>query len=107
MPIKRGMPGFRDNPTPVAYEEVTGITNGAAKAFAAIPDKFDFAWIEVERGEIRIRLDGPAPTVTVGHLLEPGQSDVFGAKEVRGLQAIATTASNATLRATYYRELVA
>lgn len=107
MPLKRGMPGLRDNPTPLSYEEVTGITNGAAVPFAAMPTNFDFAWLEVEGGPIRIRMDGTAPTTSVGHLLDPGQSDIFGAKEVRGMQAIATTAQNATLRATYYRELVA
>jgi hypothetical protein len=43
----------------------------------------------------------------VGHLLDPGQSDWFNAREVRGMKAIATGAQNATMRATYYRELVA
>lgn len=104
MPLKRGLVP-RDNPTAISFEELP-VTNAAAVPFASIPDNFDFAWIEVESATVRIRVDRVAPTTTVGHFLVPGQSDVFGMVEVRDMLAIAV-AGNATLRATYYRELVA
>ena len=62
-----------------------------------------FGWIEVETAPIRIRVDGGAPTTGVGHLYNPGQTDVLNEVELRALQAVRATGVTGLLRVTYYR----
>lgn len=61
----------------------------------------DQAFITVETGQIRFRMDGQAPTTTNGHILNPGDSITLNNKEqLTQFQAI-TTGSNATIQVSY------
>lgn len=101
MPLKGARPS---DGQPFAYEEIAP-TNGGAVPFTG-PNgalaNFDFAWLECETANIRIRVDGGAPTTTSGHLYNPGTGDVMTFQEMKTLLAIATAATG-LLRATYYR----
>ena len=105
MPSK-GIRASRDGATPFAFEELT--VSGAVIPLAQLPGLGEGVlvggWIEVESQPIRIRVDSGAPTSSVGHLYNPGQSDYLNAQELRALRAIRTTASDGLLRVTYYRD---
>ena len=70
--------------------------NAAANTFA------NYAMIQVETYPVRFRLDGTAPTASVGHLLNPGDLlELESESEIRGFHAISSTGSSATLRVHY------
>ena len=102
MPLKGWHP---PDVRPFDHEELA-VTNAGAVPLAGPQgalQRFDFAWIEIEGGPVRMWYDGTAPTTTVGHFWIPGQSDILTFLEVAQLLVIATTAVAATVRATYYR----
>src|SRR5512133_163434 len=62
------------------------------------------ALITVEGQAIRFRLDGTAPTASVGHQLNPGDSlQLEGYDAIARFLAIRVDAADATLRVTYFR----
>jgi hypothetical protein len=61
------------------------------------------ALLTVETNPMRFTLDGTAPTTTVGHLLNPGDSLVVsGIGNLKRFKAIRTGAASATVAVTYY-----
>lgn len=102
MPLKGWHP---PDVRPFAYEELT-VTNASAIQLVG-PNgslaRFDFAWVELATANVRMRLDGTAPTTTVGHQWTPGMSDLLTFLEVQNLRVIAEGA-DALLRVTYYRQ---
>lgn len=60
------------------------------------------AFITIETAPIRVRLDGTAPTATVGHLLNAGDSlELDTASNIANFKAIRTTAVSAIIDCTY------
>lgn len=60
-------------------------------------------FITVEAQPVRFRLDGTAPTSSVGHLLSAGDTIFLtGAKTLRDFKVIRSGASDATLHVTYF-----
>jgi hypothetical protein len=99
----KGLRSERDSGVPVGFQALTVSTNAVALTIPA--GMVTYAWIEVQDQPIRVRVDGTAPTATVGHYYVPGQTDVLNEQELRRLQAIRDTAagSDATLLITYYK----
>lgn len=62
------------------------------------------ALLTLETAQIRWTVDGTAPTTTVGHLLEPGDSLVVqGYAALRAFKAIRTGGTSGTLKVTPFR----
>lgn len=60
--------------------------------------------ITVETAQCRYRLDGTAPTSTVGHILNPMDSLVLeGYSQLNNFKSIRTGATSATIQVTYLR----
>ncbi len=83
----------------IDFESLT-ISSTAVSITATVIDQHpDDALITVEAASVRFRIDGTAPTATVGHILGPG--DVLklrGMGELGNFQAIRRDGSDATLR---------
>ena len=83
----------------IDFETLT-ISTAAVSITAGIIDQHhDDALITVETAAVRFRIDGTAPTATVGHIL--GVGDVLrlrGMGEIGKFQAIRRDASDATLQ---------
>lgn len=61
------------------------------------------AFMTNETGQIRYRVDGAAPTPTVGHLVNVGDVIVLDSSgQIANFRAIAATATAATLQVTYF-----
>ncbi len=90
---------------PVATDfEALAITNAVAVALteAKIANKVK-AMITVETAEIRWRIDGTAPTTTVGHMGAKGDIIMLtNATDIGHFKAIATSATAASLSITYF-----
>lgn len=93
----------------IGYEDITvsstalGFTTGTA-----FPDgktaRADLAVVTCETDAVRYRLDGVAPTATVGHkLAADGSLTIYGERNLKAAQFIRVTL-DATLRVTYYRQ---
>lgn len=62
------------------------------------------AFLTFETAQCRVRLDGTAPTSTVGHLYNPTQSLLLeGYAQLNNFKAIRTGATSATIQVTYLR----
>lgn len=73
---------------------------------ASIAEAYNYALITVETDAVRFWLDGSAPTASVGHLLNVGDSVLLeGRAEVDRFRVIRVTA-DATLRVSYANEAV-
>lgn len=85
---------------------VSDTASGLTKTYFIPPDGYNNkALITCEGANIRFRLDGTAPTTTVGHILNNGDSlEVKGKDLLNQFKAIRDDATNATLRVTYYQE---
>ena len=60
--------------------------------------------IFVEDAQIRFRMDGTAPTATVGEILNPfDRLTIYNALDARNFRAIRTGGTSATLRVRYKR----
>lgn len=60
--------------------------------------------ITVETARFRYRLDGTAPTSTVGHLISPNASLVLeGYSQLNNFKGIRTTATSSKIQVTYLR----
>ncbi|MEK9722021.1 MAG: hypothetical protein VW405_00875 [Rhodospirillaceae bacterium] len=62
------------------------------------------ALLTLEAGQIRWRADGTAPTATVGHLVEIGDSlTLLGAETITKFRGIRTGGTSGTLSVSYQR----
>ena len=91
-------------PTPVgpsyaAFESVTVSSTAVSLPMAKLG--FDNALITVETDQVRFRLDAIAPTSSVGHLLDAGDTLILNsADQIVKIRFIRVT-SDATLRVSY------
>ena len=83
----------------IDFESLSISTVAVAITAGNIDQHHDDALITVETAAVRFRIDGTAPTATVGHVLEAG--DVLtlrGIGEIGKFQAIRRDGTDATLR---------
>ena len=83
----------------IDFESLTISTVAVSITATNIDQHHDDALITVETAAVRFRIDGTAPTATVGHVLEVG--DVLtlrGIGEIGKFQAIRRDGTDATLR---------
>ena len=91
---------------PFGYEDITVAATSKALT-AATYSNGDYARIKVEGGAVRFRLDGGAPTASVGEALEIGAVlELFGTREISQARFIRRDATSATLRVHYATSLV-
>ncbi len=86
--------------------ETLAPTSGAAIGFSAAKLTTSVAGVfcTLETGQLRFRMDGTAPTTSVGHLLEVGQSfTIYNRAALTNIQFIATS-TTAALQVTYLTE---
>jgi hypothetical protein len=97
----KGLRGERDAGTPIGFLPLTVST--VAVGLTNIPNMATFAFIEVQAAPIMVRFDGPDPTATIGHIYNPGQTDVWNEREMRAAKAIRQVGVDGTLVVTYYK----
>ena len=73
----------------------------AAAGLGTIPAGARWALIEVEGQPVRWRADGENPTVTVGHVLNPGDVLPYSGSDLTKFKAI-ETAAGAKLNVSFY-----
>ena len=84
-----------------AFESVT-VSDTSGELTDATKLNATFALITVESAAIRFRLDGTAPTATVGHVLEAGDSLFLdSAEQITKVQFIRRDGVSATIRVSY------
>ena len=82
------------------FESIT-VSSASLPLTAAEADAFDHAVITVETDSVRFRMDGNAPTASVGHKLDPGDTLVLdGRMELDKARFIRVT-TDATIRVSY------
>ncbi len=83
----------------IDFESLTISTVAVSITAGNIDQHHDDALITVETAAVRFRIDGTAPTATVGHVLEAGDVlELRGMGEIGKFQAIRRDGSDATLR---------
>jgi hypothetical protein len=108
---KDGTPIDETNPFPVAvsgsnagnYEAITvdGTAGGKALTTATVRVNTK-AFITLENAQIRFTIDGTAPTITVGHLFNPGDIlKLDSAADLASFRAIRTGATSGIIQCTY------
>ena len=86
---------------PSAFESVT-VDDTADILTAATYGTSKRALLTVETAQIRFRLDGTAPTSSVGHIANAGDQIVLASNgDIANFKAIRTTSTSATLRCSY------
>ena len=84
-----------------AFESVT-VDDTADILTAATYGTSKRALLTVETAQIRFRLDGTAPTSSVGHIANAGDQIVLASNgDIANFKAIRTTSTSATLRCSY------
>ncbi len=85
-----------------AYESLTVSSTAVSFTAATIPQLADYALVTVESGAVRFRLDGTAPTATVGHELEDGDVlELNQRHELVNAKFIRRDGTDATLRCSF------
>ncbi len=83
----------------IDFESLTISTSAVSITAGIIDQHHDDALITVETAVVRFRIDGTAPTATVGHVLEVGDVlELRGMGEISKFQAIRRDGVDATLR---------
>ncbi len=83
----------------IDFETLTISSTAVAITAGNIDQHHDDALITVETAAVRFRIDGTAPTATVGHILEVGAVlELRGMGEIGKFQAIRRDGSDATLQ---------
>ena len=83
----------------IDFESLTISSTAVAITATIIDQHHDDALITVEAAAVRFRIDGTAPTATVGHVLEVGDVlELRGMGEIGKFQAIRRDGADATLR---------
>ena len=78
-------------------------TAGGVALTTSYVDNSSMCFMTLETGQIRWTIDGTAPTTTVGHLLEIGQTLTFNSRQqCRGFRAIRTGTTSGALKVTYW-----
>src|SRR5438094_631032 len=86
-----------------AFEQVS-VTNVSVGLTAATLANAKMATVNVEAAQIRYRVDGTAPTATVGAILEAGDElIVWGTMDINAIRFIRTGGVSATLNVHYSR----
>ena len=84
----------------LGFVQLTSFSSAAG--LGSIPTGAVWALIEVEGQPVRWRADGTNPTVTVGHLLNPGDTLPYNGSDLTKWKAIETS-SGAKLNVSFYR----
>lgn len=83
------------------YEAIT-VAGTAVGLTASEISGHDLAFISLESGQIRFRLDGIEPTASEGHILEIGDVlELVGSDVLANFKAIRTGSDSGTLRCSY------
>ena len=82
----------------INFETLTVSTTAVAITATIIDQQHDNALITCEAASVRFRLDGTAPTATVGHVLDPGDILELRGCELGKFQAIRRDGTDATLQ---------
>ena len=83
----------------INFETITVSTVAKTITATLIDQQHDNALITCEAASVRFRLDGTAPTATVGHVLDPGDVlELCGMGELGKFQAIRRDGADATLQ---------
>lgn len=94
-----------DYKTPGAYEKITVDTSIGLTAASIAVGRDSMALIGVETDQIRIRVDGSAPTSAEGVLLEAGDKvTLYGNEALNNLRMIKVT-NNASVKVQYFHEM--
>jgi len=90
--------------SPYAFEQVTVDNTAGGKGLtAATYDASKRAVITVETAQIRYRADGGAPTTTVGHIADIGDTiELESASEIANFKAIRTGANSGLISVSYF-----
>jgi len=80
------------------FEMLTVAGTAVGLSAGTIDDQPNYAFITVETAQIRFRIDGTAPTSTVGHIADPGDIIEIWDDELFKFQAIRTGGASATLQ---------
>jgi hypothetical protein len=80
------------------FESVTVSTTAIGITATLTDNQENFALITCEGATVRFRLDGTAPTASVGHELLPGDVLGLNGSELTAFLAIRRDGSDATLR---------
>ena len=84
-----------------SYEKLA-VTPSSAAGFASLPKTATYAFLSVEDDDIRVRIDGTAPTASEGIFLGTGDSfEIYGLAALTNFKAIATDTGNASLKINY------
>lgn len=86
-----------------AYEAVTvdNTSGGKALTEATYTSYAKLAVCTLETAEVRYKIDGSAPTTTVGHPLEPLQSIILYGDQINKFRAIRTGSTSGSLKCSY------
>jgi hypothetical protein len=89
---------------PIAFESLTiDNTVGGVPLTPSVYGDAIYAKLSVETASIRIRVDGGAPTSTLGHLLAIDDIvELANAYEIANFRAIRTDSTSATIMITYF-----
>jgi hypothetical protein len=87
------------------FEQITIDATAGGKALTATTyDNATKALITVETAQIRFRVDGEAPTETVGHIADIGDKiELDSAEDIANFHAIRAGATSAVISVTYSR----
>lgn len=90
---------------PSAYEAITVSTVAIGFTAALIRGSVVGAFVTLETGQVRFRMDGVDPSSTTGHLLEIGQSLTLKSRAaVEKIKFIKTGDISGALKVTYLNE---
>jgi hypothetical protein len=78
------------------------LTVAGSAATLTVPSEVNYAVMSVETGAMRVRVDGTAPTASIGFLVSAGQElKVFGTDQLNNLKMIRVTSDSAVLNIQY------
>ena len=80
------------------FESVTVSTVAIGITATLTDNQENIALVTCEGATVRFRLDGTAPTASVGHILEPGDALKLEGSELLNFLAIRKDGTDATLR---------
>lgn len=96
------MADVTQNPTSYYAFETLTVSTVSVGLTAATFDQQEFALITVETAAVRFRLDGTAPTSTVGHVLSPGDTlELTSGEQLSMIRFIRRDGVDATLSCSY------
>ena len=92
---------YLSDPNTVAFETITVSTTAIGFTSATFGNA-DVAEVTLDGADIRFRLDGTAPTASVGHLLRDGDVlTIRNQTDIANFSAIRNAGANATISVSY------